>query len=287
MIKQRLQELMDKPDQLFDLALPFATQIVAALLIFFIGKWLADWLIRAVRATMRRASVDETLGDFLGHVLYGLALTVVVVSAMHQIGVDTTSAAAVLGGAALAIGLSLQQQLSSLAAGVILIIFRPFNKGDAVEIGAGVKGVVEEIRIVHTRLRTLDNREVMIPNSVITTNTITNYTARGMRRIDLVISISYGADLLRTKQVLREIIDSEPRVLKNPAPTVAVKDLAATALELNVFSWVKTADYDGVRADLLEAIKLRFGHEGIALPYAAMEVTLRQKPEDAAAAKPA
>jgi small conductance mechanosensitive channel len=287
MIKQRLQELMAKPDQLFDLALPFATQIVAALLIFFIGKWLANWLIRIVRAAMRRASVDETLGDFLGHLLYGLALTIVVVSAMHQIGVDTTSAAAVLGGAALAIGLSLQQQLSSLAAGVILIIFRPFNKNDTVEIGNGVKGVVEEIRIVHTRLRTFDNREVMIPNSAITTNTITNYTARGMRRIDLVISISYDADLLNAKQVLREIIDSEPRVLKNPAPTVAVKDLAVNSLDLNVLSWVKTADYDAVRSDQLETIKLRFNREGIALPYAAMEVTLRQKPEDVVAVRQA
>jgi small conductance mechanosensitive channel len=195
---------------------------------------------------------------------------------MHQVGIDTTSAAAVLGGAALAIGLSLQQQLSSLAAGVILIVFRPFNKGDTVEIGSGIKGVVEEIKIVHTRLRTFDNREVMIPNSSITTNTITNFTVRGMRRIDLVISISYGADLLKAKQVLRELQDTEARVLKNPAPSVGVKDLMPNSLDLNVLSWVKTADYDAVRADQLEKIKLRFERDGIALPSSSMDVTLKQ-----------
>ena len=275
-LKQRIADFMQEPDQLIELAAPFVMHVFAAILIFFAGKWLANWGIKLVRTAMRRANVDETLGDFLGNVLYGLALTVVVVSAMHQVGIDTTSAAAVLGGAALAIGLSLQQQLSSLAAGVILIIFRPFNKGDTVEIGAGIKGVVEEIKIVHTRLRTFDNREVMIPNSSITTNTITNYTVRGMRRIDLVISISYGADLLKAKQVLRELQDTETRVLKSPAPTVGVKDLMPNSLDLNVQSWVKTADYDAVRADQLEKIKLRFEREEIALPGASMEVTLKR-----------
>lgn len=278
-IKQRLTDLMQEPDQLFDLAAPFVLHVFAAILIFFVGKWLANWGIKIVRSAMRRANVDETLGDFLGNVLYGLALTVVVVSAMHQVGIDTTSAAAVLGGAALAIGLSLQQQLSSLAAGVILIVFRPFNKGDTVEIGAGIKGVVEEIKIVHTRLRTFDNREVMIPNSSITTNTITNYTVRGMRRVDLVISISYTADLLKAKQILRELQDNDKRVLKNPASAVGVAALSPNSLDLSVLSWVKTPDYDAVKGDLLESIKLRFERDGIPLPFSAMDVTVRQAPE--------
>jgi small conductance mechanosensitive channel len=277
MIKQRLMELIQEPDQLADLAMPYALKFVAAVAIFFIGKWLVNWLVKLIRAAMRRAHVDDTLGDFLGNVLYGLGFTIVVLSALHELGVDTTSAAAVLGGAALAIGLSLQQQMSSLAAGVILIIFRPFNKGDFVEIGTGVKGTVEEIRIVHTRLRSTDNREVIIPNSSITTNTIINYTARGTRRIELVISLSYDADLLKAKQVLREIIDNEPRLLKGPPPTVDVKELAANSLDLNVWSWVKTSDYADVRAAQLEAIKLRFDREGIKLPYSSMEVSLTQK----------
>lgn len=278
MIKQRLTELVQEPEKLVDLTWPYLLQLALALAIFFIGKRLAAWLVQLVRAAMRRAHVDDTLGDFLGNVLFGLAMTVVVLSSLHQLGIDTTSAAAVLGGAALAIGLSLQQQLSSLAAGVILIIFRPFNKGDVVEIGAGIKGVIEEIKIVHTRLRSFDNREVMVPNASITANTITNYTTRGTRRIDLVISISYGADLLRAKRVLLEIAGADPRVLKAPAPTVAVKDLSPNALDLSMLSWVKTADYDAVRADQLEAIKLRFERDGIPLPSSSMEVTLKQPP---------
>ncbi|TXI81438.1 MAG: mechanosensitive ion channel family protein [Cupriavidus sp.] len=278
-IKQRIANLMQEPDQLFDLAAPYVLHVLAAILIFFVGKWLANWAVRLVRAAMRRASVDETLGDFLGNVLYGLALTVVVVSSMHQLGIDTTSAAAVLGGAALAIGLSLQQQLSSLAAGVILIIFRPFKKGDTVEIGSGIKGVVEEIKIVHTRLRSFDNREVMVPNSSITTNTIINYTARNMRRIDLVISINYSADLLKAKQILRELQDADKRILKNPASSVGVAALSPSSLDLSVLSWVKTPDYDAVKGDLLEAIKLRFERDGIGLTGTgtpAMNVTVKQ-----------
>ena len=274
MVTQRLIELVQKPEALLDAVLPYALQLLLALLVFYIGKRLASWLVRLLRSAMRRASVDETLGDFLGNVLYGLALTVVVISTMHQLGIDTTSAAAVLGGAALAIGLSLQQQLSSLAAGVILIIFRPFKKGDMVEVG-GVKGVVEEIKIVHTRLRTTDNREVMVPNASITSNVITNFTARGTRRIDLTIGVSYDADLLKVKQLLREILDTDKRVLKDPPPAVDVKDLSANSVDFNVWPWVHTADYWTVRADLLEMIKLRFDREGISIPYPQMDLHVR------------
>lgn len=266
MIKKRLMELVQEPEQLLDLALPYALQLAAALAIFFIGKWAVSVLLKAVRQGMHRGNVDETLADFLTNVLYGLAIAIVVISALHQIGVETTSLAAVLGGAALAIGLSLQQQLSSLAAGVIIILFRPFKKSDFVEIG-GIKGYVEEIKIVHTRLRTQDNREVMVPNSSITANIITNFTKRGSRRIDLVISISYDSDLLKAKQLLHEIISNDKRVLKEPPPVVDVKDLGTHAVEFNVWPWVRNADYWDTRAALLELIKLRFDREGIVIPY--------------------
>ncbi|MGH8540605.1 MAG: mechanosensitive ion channel family protein [Stenotrophobium sp.] len=269
-------------DRLMDAALPMLGQLLAAIAIFLIGKWVAEWLIKLVRLAMQRGRMDETLADFLGNVLYGLALTIVVISALHQLGVDTTSAAAVLGGAALAIGLSLQQQLSSLAAGVILIIFRPFKKGDYVEIGASgatVKGVVEEIKIVHTRLRTADNREVMVPNSSITTNTIINYSTRQLRRIELVINIGYEADLRLAKQVLLEILDGEKQVLKDPAPLVEVKDLSASSVDFNVWGWAKTADYQSVRAKLLETIKLRFDREGINMPYPQMDLHVKHLPD--------
>ena len=274
MIKKRLMELAQEPEQLLDLALPYALQLAAALAIFFIGKWVVSGLLKAVRQGMHRGNVDETLADFLANVLYGLAIAIVVISALHQVGVETTSLAAVLGGAALAIGLSLQQQLSSLAAGVIIILFRPFKKGDFVEIG-GISGYVEEIKIVHTRLRTKDNREVMVPNSSVTANIITNFTTRGTRRIDLVISVSYDSDLLRAKQLIRDIISDEKRVLKEPAAAVDVKDLGANAVEFNVWPWVRNADYWDARAALLEQIKLRFDREGIVIPYPPLDPAAR------------
>lgn len=266
MIKKRLMELIQEPEQLLDLVLPYALQLAAALAVFFIGKWIVGGLLKAVRQVMHRGNVDETLADFLANVLYGLAIAIVVISALHQLGVETTSLAAVLGGAALAIGLSLQQQLSSLAAGVIIILFRPFKKNDLVEIG-GITGIVEEIKIVHTRLRTTDNREVLVPNASITSNTITNFTTRTNRRIDLVIGVSYESDLLKAKQVLLELLANEKRVLREPVATVDVNALAAYTVDLNLRPWVRNADYWDVRASLLEQIKLRFDREGIVIPY--------------------
>ena len=274
MIKKRLMELTQEPEQLLDLVLPYALQLAAALAIFFIGKWVVNGLLKAVRQGMHRGSVDETLADFLANVLYGLGVAIVVISALHQVGVETTSLAAVLGGAALAIGLSLQQQLSSLAAGVIIILFRPFKKGDYVEIG-GIKGYVEEIKIVHTRLRTQDNREVLVPNANITSNIITNFSTRRARRIDLVISVSYDSDLLKAKQAILDIIGDEKRVLKEPATVVDVKDLGVNAVEFNVWPWVRNADYASVRAALLEQIKLRFDREGIVIPYPPLDPAAR------------
>jgi small conductance mechanosensitive channel len=277
MIKKRLMEMMQEPDQLLDLVLPYVLQLVAALVIFYIGKWAVNNLLKVVRRLMHRGSVDETLADFLSNLLYGVGIAVVVISALHQVGVDTNSLAAMLGGAALAIGLSLQQQLSSLAAGVIIIMFRPFKKGDFVEISSAISGTVEEIKIVHTRLRTVDNREVMVPNSNITSNSITNFNARGTRRIDLVIGISYSADLLKAKTLLREILDNEKRVLKEPMAVVNIKDLAASSVDFNVLPWVRATDYVEVRAALLETIKLRFDRENIGIPFPQMDVHLQQE----------
>lgn len=267
--------LLHQSEKFTELGGLFLIKLTVSIAIFYFGKWAAEALIKLVRLGMKRGEVDETLRDFLANVLYGVLMVLVIVTALTQLGVETTSAAAVLGGAALAIGLSLQSQLSSLAAGVILILFRPFNKGDFVEIG-GAKGFVEEIKIVHTRLRATDNRELTVPNSSITTQTITNYTARGLRRIDFLIGIGYGADLRKAKQVLLDTITADARVLKQPAPTVEVNALAASTVDLDVFAWVKTDDYADTRPALLEAIKLRLDAEGIAIPYPQMDVHLRK-----------
>ncbi|MDP9140237.1 MAG: mechanosensitive ion channel [Pseudomonadota bacterium] len=259
-----LAKLKDS-DQLLDLALPVLGNIVAALAIFYIGKWIAALLLRLMRQAMARARVDETLASFISNVLYGLALAVVVIAALGRLGVETTSAAAILGGMALAIGLSLQGQLSSLAAGVILIVFRPFKRGDVVSVG-GTVGTVEEIRIVHTVLTTGDNQIVYVPNSNITTTTITNYSARRTRRIDLTIGIAYDSDLRKAKQLLQLLLAEEPRGLPKPAATVEVKELTDKTVNFAVRLWVKTDDWWLVQCELVERIKLQFDANGIEIP---------------------
>lgn len=272
-------ETLQDTERLAAMGAEVLLNLALALAIFFVGKWLAALLIRLLRAAMRRGRVDETLGDFLANVLYGVAIAVIVLAGLGTLGVDTTSAAAVLGGAALAIGLSLQSQLSSLAAGVVIIVFRPFSKGDFVEVG-GVKGTVEEIKIVSTQLRTLDNKQVIVPNASITTNIITNYTARATRKLDLTIGIAYDADLRRAKQVLEELLAADARVLKDPPPAVTVRALGDAAVLLAVAPWARTTDVGDLEAALLEAIKLRFDAEGIEIPHRKAVFRLEQPESD-------
>jgi small conductance mechanosensitive channel len=260
-----LAKLRDS-EKLLDLALPVLGNILAALAIFFVGKWLVRILLHLMRKAMQRARMDETLARFVSNVLYGLAMAVVVITALGKLGVETTSAAAILGGMALAIGLSLQGQLSSLAAGVILIVFRPFKRGDLVNVG-GTLGLVDEIKIVHTVLKTLDNQVVYVPNSNITTSTITNFSALPTRRIDLTVGIGYNSDLRHAKQLLEQLLASERRGLPAPAATVEVKELADDAVNFAVRLWVKSEDWWAVQCELTERIKLLFDEHGIDIPF--------------------
>ncbi|MDP1541535.1 MAG: mechanosensitive ion channel [Polycyclovorans sp.] len=248
------------------IARPFLINVLAALAIFIIGKWAVGIALNLLKKAMTRGRMDETLVSFLSNVIHGFAMAVVIISALGQVGVSTTSAAAILGGAALAIGLSLQGQLSSLAAGVILIIFRPFRKGDFVKIG-GEMGVVDEIKIIHTVLKSLDNQFVIVPNNNVTTNVITNFSALPTRRVDLTIGIGYGSDLLKAKTILQEMIAAEPRRLEEPAPAVMVKDLGESSVDFAVRFWVNSGDWWSTRCDMIERIKLRFDAEGIEIPF--------------------
>lgn len=254
------------PQLFLDAALPILSNIVVALLIFWCGKWLVKRLVWLFRKLMQRTHIDDMLTGFIANVLYGLGLTVVVIAALGKLGVDTTSAAAVLGGAALAVGLALKDQLSSFAAGVILIVFRPFKKGDLVEVG-GTTGIVEEIKIIHTVMITFDNQRVIVPNSNITTNTITNFYALPQRRIDLTIGIGYSSDLRLAKQLLQQILSDEPRILKAPEPSVVVKDLMDNSVDFAVRGWTLTGDWWSVRCALIERIKLAFDDAGIEIPF--------------------
>ena len=255
--------------------IPWSIRIVTALAIFVIGRWLARMLVKGVERLMKRAKLDEMLIKFLGNIAYTLLLIIVVLAALEQLGVKTTSALAIIGAAGLAIGLSLQSSLSNFAAGVMLIIFRPFKVGDFVEAG-GTSGVVEMINIFSTTMRTGDNREVMVPNGQIYGSTIINYSARDTRRIDLVFGIGYDDDIRKAKELIEQTIQADERILGDPAPTIMLLELADSSVNIAARPWVNTPDYWTVRADLMENVKAAFDANDISIPFPQRDLHLYQ-----------
>ncbi|MCU7890105.1 MAG: mechanosensitive ion channel [Candidatus Thiodiazotropha sp. (ex Ustalcina ferruginea)] len=256
--------------------IPWGTKILMALLVFIIGRWIAKMLTRALEKVMVKGSVDQMLVNFLSNIAFAVLLAVVVLAALEQLGVNTTSALAILGAAGLAVGLALKDSLSSFAAGVMLIIFRPFKLGDFVEAG-GATGVVEEIRIFHTMLKTGDNREITMPNAQIYSGTIINYSARETRRIDLVIGIGYNDDINVARDLIKQILEADATVLKDPAPTIMLLELGESSVDFAVRPWVKSGDYWTTRAALLEAIKVTFDKQGISIPYPQRDIHMIQE----------
>ncbi|MCB1875185.1 MAG: mechanosensitive ion channel [Chromatiales bacterium] len=244
----------------------YGLKLVAAIAIFIIGKWVAKLIRRVILRMMEKGQVDTTIQSFVANLAYVGAMVFVVLAALGQLGIQTTSFIAVLGAAGLAIGLALQGSLSNFAAGFLLIIFRPFKVGDFIE-GAGTSGVVDKIEIFTTTLRTGDNKTIIIPNSSLTGGNIINYSAQETRRVDLTVGVSYEDDIKKVKAVLMDIISAESRVLKDPAPLVAVSELADSSVNFTVRLWVKSSDYWGVYFGTTEAVKLRFDQEGISIPY--------------------
>lgn len=256
-------------------AIPWGLKVLLALLVLVIGLWLAKLITSLAGKALTKARMDEMLVRFLESLLKALLQVVVVIAALGQLGVQTTSLIAVLGAAGLAIGLALQNSLANFAAGVMLLVFKPFKAGDFVEAG-GVQGVVEHIRVFNSVLRTLDNREITVPNGNIYTGVITNYSARDTRRVDLVVGISYDSDIRKAKELVQSILAADARVLKDPEPSWGVADLADSSVNLFIRPWVASADYWAVRADVLEAIKLGFDANGIGIPCPQMDVHLQQ-----------
>ena len=250
--------------------------VIAALATLILG-WLAARLVRAgVRRAMRRADVDETLTRFVGSLVYMAALVLVVIATLGRLGVNTTSSAAAITAAGLAVGLAFQDSLSNFAAGVLLIVFRPFQVGDYVEAG-GVSGIVDEIQIFTTVLNTPDNKRVIVGNSAVMGDAITNYSANDTRRVDLVFGVGYEDDLLRTKQVLERILKEDDRVLEEPAATVAVSELADSSVNFAVRPWVATADYWDVAFAVTEQVKQTFDAEGLSIPFPQTDVHLHRE----------
>ncbi|MEJ2440297.1 MAG: mechanosensitive ion channel [Gammaproteobacteria bacterium] len=274
-----LNELM-KADVVNVYLIPWLIKIVTAALVFIIGRWLAKLLVRFSRRLMAASKLDQMLIDFFGNIVYALLLIIVVLSALDQLGVKTTSALAILGAAGLAIGLSLQHSLSNFASGVMLITFRPFKTGDYVEAG-NISGIVEVISLFTTILRTGDNREVIVPNSHIYSAPITNYSARDTRRIDMTFSIGYEDNIKLAKSLIETCLNEEERILPDPAPTIMVMELAASSVDIAVRPWVKSSDYWVVRSDLLENIKAAFDANQISIPFPQQDVHIKELPATA------
>jgi small conductance mechanosensitive channel len=259
----------------------YSIKIIGALLIFIIGKWLARKIANLFSRLMRKNDVDQAVVGFLTNLSYYALLVVVIIAALGKLGVNTTSFLAIVGAAGLAIGLALKDSLSNFAAGVMLIIFRPFTVGDVVS-AAGITAKVEKITIFNTLFCTADNQLVIVPNNKIISDVIININAKDTRRIDLVVGISYSDDMTQTKEILEGLAGADDRVLKDPAVTIAVSELADSSVNLVFRPWVKTADYWAVRFDLTEKIKTSLDEAGISIPFPQQDVHLFVDKEEAA-----
>lgn len=253
----------------------YGLKVLAAIAILLIGKLAAKGVRGVIRRTLQRSKIDETLVSFVASMSYIGIMAFVVIAALGQLGVQTASFVVVLGSAGLVVGLALQGSLANFAAGVLMIIFKPFKAGDYIE-GGGVAGVVEEVGIFTTELKSPDNKKVIVPNGKITADNIINYTAKEIRRVDIVAGVSYQDDLDKVKNVLTDILAKDDRVLKDPAPTIAVLELADSSVNFAVRPWVKTGDYWDVFFATQESIKKRFDAEGICIPFPQQDVHLHK-----------
>lgn len=259
-----------------NLVITYGMQLVSAILIFVIGKWVTKVVTNAITKGMEKRNIDKTISSFAGSIIFTVLFAFVIIAALGQLGIQTASFVAIIGAAGLAVGFALQGSLSNFAAGVMLILFRPIRSGDFVE-AAGEAGVINEVGIFSTIMKTGDNKVIIIPNSNIMGNNITNYSMEAQRRIDLVVGIAYDADLRKAKEVLEDIISKEQRVLAEPATTIAVSELADSSVNFIVRPWVNSGDYWPTKFTLLETIKLRFDEEGIGIPFPQMDIHIQKE----------
>jgi small conductance mechanosensitive channel len=273
---QRGQTMEDAIVKMKEFLALYGLRVIGALIIFLVGRWVAQFLRRLIRRLLTKRAIDATLVSFVGNMTYVGLMAFIIIAALSQIGVETASLIAVVGAAGLAVGLALQGSLANFAAGVLLLIFRPFKVGDLVEI-AGTLGVVEELQIFTTGLKTPDNRKVIVPNAKITGDTIVNYSAKQIRRVDLVVGVSYESDLRKTKAVLQDVLASDERILKEPAPTVGVVEFADSSVNLVVQPWTRVEHYWDVHFGVLQAIKERLDAEGIVIPFPQRDVHVYQE----------
>lgn len=244
----------------------FAIKAVLAIMIFYVGKWIGRHIVNLAKRAMIRSSMDGTAVSFLGNLLYGVMLAAVVLASLNQLGISTTSFVAVLGAMTVAIGVSLKDQVSNLAAGVLIVLFRPFRRGDLVEVG-GRTGTVQEITLVNTRIRTASNHEVIIPNGDIMTSASVNYSSLPNRRAEVMVGISYDSDIKKAREIMVGLAMAHELTLKDPKPIVRVTALADSSVNLTLYVWTNNDDWFAVQCDLLEQIKYAFDEQGIGIPF--------------------
>jgi small conductance mechanosensitive channel len=278
-VVDQVAEIMDpdKVNQLLEmgkeLVIQYGIKVLVAIVIFIIGKMIANWLKKLVIRVMSKADVDQIIIGFTSSIAYIGMLAFVVVAALGQLGIQTTSFIAILGAAGLAIGLALQGSLANFAAGFLLIIFRPFKVGDVIE-AAGVTGKVNAIHIFTTTLTTPDNKTIIVPNAKLGSDNIINYSTQATRRVDLTVGVSYDADLKEVRAILEDIVSKDARILADPEHQIAVAELADNSVNFIMRVWVESADYWGVFFDTTEAVKLRLDQAGIGIPYPQRDVHL-------------
>lgn len=263
-------------DKIVDGVSNYGMNVLAAVLILVVGLWLAKKVKAVFLSMLQKKEIDPTLTGFFGSLIYAALVVFIVIAAISKLGVQTTSFVAVIGAAGLAVGLALQGSLSNFASGVLLIIFKPFVAGNFIKAG-GEAGVVVEVGILTTELKTPDNVKIILPNSAIMGGSITNVSAHPTRRVDMTVGVGYGDDLNKAKQILDDLIAADDRILKDPAPQVAVANLGDSSVDFVVRPWVNAADFWAVKFDFTKAVKEKFDAEGISIPYPQRDVHVIQE----------
>jgi|TARA_B110000902_G_C14294445_1_gene582614 small conductance mechanosensitive channel len=268
---KKMEMIEDILTQAPDLIMTAGLSIVYAVVILIIGLWAAKRISAAIANAMNKKEVDPTIAKFVGNIAYTLMVAFIIIAVLGEVGIETASLIAIMGAAGLAVGLALQGTLSNFASGVLLIIFRPIKAGDFAEV-AGYAGSIEEISLFSTRLVTGDNKVVILSNSTVASSAIVNYSIKPERRVDLLIGVSYEADLGVAKQTITDVIEADHRILQDLGVTVAVKELGDSSVNMVVRSWVKSADYWSVYFFQMEEIKLKLEATGISIPYPQVDI---------------
>ena len=271
---EAIKDYVTSPEML-DTLVNGAVNLLIAIVIFVVGKWIARRVQKALEMILKSRSVDSVLVKFLGTVVYTLIIVAAIIAAVDQLGIPATSFMAILGAAGLAIGLALKDSLSNFASGVMLVLFRPFTKGNFIDAG-GIQGTVDEIHLVSTIMTTPDNKQIIVPNSVMYGSPIINYSAKDTRRVDMVVGVGYGDDLKVAARVLSKVCADNPKVLDTPETKVFINNLGDSSVDFVVRPWVKSEDYWTVLAEVLETAKVELEAAGCNIPFPQRDVHLHQ-----------